>query len=216
MNEVLRLENICLGSPGDRAAIQNLSISLCCGDYKVVSVERGPEESHLLKMIVGELKPQAGSGLLLGYPILNMSSRRRRQLLQQIGIITGVDRAPHESLSQFVALPLRIAGARFSQIERRVRTVLRDLDLTLAAGSPVRSLTGRQRRLAAVAQALIKSPKLILMESRSDEIDRQVIEPLLRKYSLHGGAVLELVEERNSADVTETMVTSHEEAYVPA
>jgi ABC-type ATPase involved in cell division len=216
MNEVLRLEKICFRYSANHPLIDNLSIGLRSGEYKAAANEPGLDESLLLKLIIGELKPSSGSGTLLGYPIFRLSARRKRQLLRQIGIIPRTELVSDETLCHFVALPLQIAGIRSSRVVQKVRSSLAELNLTLLAHQPLNTLTSDQRRLASLAQALIKTPKLVLFDSRRDQFDSMVIEPLLRKYSLYGGAVLEFTPQQEGTTVLSSGRDERAGAYAPA
>ncbi len=172
-----------------------LSLILRSGEFQILPATPGSDAAFLIPLITGEEKLVFGSGTLLGYPLQKMSSRRRRQLLQQTGIL------PHQdfvlegiTLGDFLTFPLRISGMTGSQIGSRVRKALIENELLLQTHQPMYTLTPTQVRLAALAQALIKSPRLVIAELRSDDFDRQVTTQILQKYASHGGAVLAIVD----------------------
>lgn len=93
-------------------------------------------------------------------------------------------------LAEFLSLPLKIAGMSEAQATRRVRSILAEYGLMLQSNRPLATLATNDRRLAMLAQALIKSPALIVGGIRNDEFDQTVVVPALKKYADHGGAVL--------------------------
>ncbi len=193
--EVLRLDNFSYRRTRRDAEAGGLSLALFPGEYRVLAPAPGFDVAHLIPLITGEAKLVSGSGTLLGYPLRKMSARRRRQLLQQTGILPRVDTVIADlTLDEFLALPLRISGMTSGQIENRVRNIVTESGLLFQMRQPMSILTPSQLRLAGVAQALIKAPRLVIAELRNDEFDCQVTAQILQKYSSHGGAVLALID----------------------
>lgn len=199
-NDVLHLDNIVRRESRTATTAAGLSLSLSAGECQFMTVTPGSEAAFLLPIITGEARVLAGTGTLLGYPLVKMSASRRRRLLQQIGIISGPDVVIAKmTLGDFVALPLQIAGKSVVQVDAKVQSLLAELGLTLHTRNQMSALNPSQRRLASLAQAIIKTPRLILAELRDDKFDRQVILPILQRYAEHGGAVLVLVEATSAA-----------------
>ncbi|MGB5105999.1 MAG: hypothetical protein WBP29_04300 [Candidatus Zixiibacteriota bacterium] len=188
MNEVLRLENISIEFGRHSTEIVPGNISLLAGKMTVLELVLEPAVTQI---IMGDCKILSGSGTLLGYPLVGLSSRRRRELLRKIGFISASDLLIDDmNLHDFLELPLAIAGLSRSQRSRRIRVTLAELGLTLQGSRPLNELDTSGRRLASVAQALIKSPAVIIGEIRPDDFDQGIVVPMLKKYILHGGSVL--------------------------
>ena len=198
-DEVLRLDNLSCRKKRLNATTSGISLSVSAGEYKTIVAETGADSADLLPLITGEIKVISGSGTLLGYPLQKVSSWRRRQLLQQIGILSRIDPATSDAtVSEFLALPLRIAGVAPSQINSRIRSILNNLELILQTHQPLLALSPAQLRMAALAQALIKSPRLIFAELRNDQFDNQITIPILQRQSTHGAAVLTMSDSEPS------------------
>ncbi len=202
---VLQLESFSCRRTRLDTATAGLSLALRSGEFQFLPTAPGSDATFLIPLITGEEKLVTGTGTLLGYPLQKISARRRRQLLQHTGILPHQDFAPTGiTLGDFLAIPLRISGMAESQIGSRVRKALIENELLLQTHEPMCTLKPSQLRLAALAQALIKSPRLIIAEFRSDDFDRQVTTQILQKYASHGGAVLAMVDNTFSTPTART------------
>jgi ABC-type ATPase involved in cell division len=191
------------------------SVTLRPGQYKACAAEFAFGESLLLRALLGEPQLSAFEGHIFGIPLKGISRSRRRQLLRQIGTIPLKLITPPQCVYEFVALPLQITGLRTSQIDRKVRGMLAELELTVYARHQLNQLEPAKLRLVFLAQALIKAPKLVLFEVPGDESERDLIVPVLQRYAEHGGAVLALYD-RNSAGLSEGISTPAEELVYAA
>jgi cell division transport system ATP-binding protein len=63
-----------------------------------------------------------------------------------------------------VALPLRIAGAAERQVRDNVAELLAWVGLAERADAPVRTLSGGERQLVAIARAIIAGPQLLIAD----------------------------------------------------
>lgn len=195
MNEVLKLDNLSCRKKRIDGTTVGVTITLSAGEYKTIGSESSFGTLDLIPAITGEIEVVSGSGTLLGYPLQRMSAWRRRQLLQQIGILSRIEPAlSNTTLNEFLALPLRIAGVSPGHINSRIRNILIDMELMLHMHQQLLALSPSQLRMATLAQALIKSPRLILAEMRTDEFDSQVTAPILQKHASHGAAVLAMFD----------------------
>ena len=211
--EILRLDKLSCRKNRISDTASGISLSVCAGEYKTITSETGADSADLLPLITGEMKMISGSGSLLGYPLQKRSSSRRRQLLQQIGILSRIDPlVSGVTLNEFLTLPLKIAGVSSGHLNSRVRTILTNLGLLVHMHQQMSSLSPAQLRMAALAQALIKSPRLIIAELRSDQFDDQVVVPILHKQATHGTAVLVIIDTKTSPRHTETS-NYHESEY---
>ncbi len=211
---VLNLANVSCRRTRFETDAPGLSLTLRSGEFQILAAAPDFDSADLIPLITGEKKLASGTGTLLGYPLQKMTSRRRRQLLQQTGLLPQHDFVLEgTTLGDFLTLPLRISGMKESQIGSRVRKALTENELLLQSHEQMSSLTPSQLRLACLAQVLIKSPRLIVAELRSDDFDRQVVMPILRKYASHGGAVLVIIDSAFSLPTASTEISFESEVH---
>jgi len=92
---------------------------------------------------------------------------------------------PHLSVFDNLAFPLKRMGAEPKEIEERVEKMARELGLTALLTRLPRELSGGQQQLLSLGRALIKRPKLLLLDeplSNLDQPKREKAIALLRRH----------------------------------
>ena len=181
---------------GPRLLWEHLDLDVASGEYLAVLGPNGSGKSSLLKVLLGQLRPDAGSVQVLGKPVQGGSS--------QIGYI------PQQRLFS-ADTPLRardvvglgLDGHRWGtggfsrERRRRVDQMLEQVGAQAYAQAPVGLLSGGEQQRLRVAQALMGQPRLLLAD-----------EPLLSLDLHHQEAVSRLIEQhRREAGIGVVLVT---------
>ena len=190
MTAGLRICELTCGYPG-RTVLSNLDLANI-GRGQVLSIV-GPNasgKSTLLKVLAG-FRPYSGEVLLDGSDMadLSRSDRHRR-------VVYLPQTLPNSSsllVYEFVRSACRAFDvANGSDIEAEIQTVFEQLGLTDLAFREVRELSGGQRQLMGLAQALIRRPPLLLLDEPTSALDlRWQIEALtaVRNLALQEDAI---------------------------
>jgi len=151
-------------------ALQSLDLELTCGVIGLLG-PNGAGKTTLLRILATVLPASSGEVQLLGRNPGNPDQRteiRRRlgYLPQEIGF-------PH-GFTVFGFVDYLAVLKEWADSDRRhaeVRRVLDLVDLGALSTKRIRSLSGGQRRRVALAQALIGSPKLLLLDEPTTGLD---------------------------------------------
>ena len=81
---------------------------------------------------------------------------------------------PNMTVYDNIAFPLRNAGLPKSEIDKRVREVAEELGLTRVLNHYPRELSGGQMQRTAIARALVKNPKVLLMDEPFSNLDAAI------------------------------------------
>ena len=108
----------------------------------------------------------------------------------------------HLSAVDNVALPLRIAGARESQIGDHVRELLRWVGLGDQLDALPSTLSGGEQQRVAIARAVINRPDLLVADEPTGNVDDQI-----------GWRLMRLFEELNRLGTT-VIVATHNEVLI--
>jgi len=182
---------------GGRAILSGIDLDIGFGEFIGVLGPNGAGKTTLMRALLGMVVPSAGSLAVLGAAATRGNPA--------IGYMPQTRTSPASRLSgrDFVAcawrgdrwgLPLLDLAAR--------REVSRVLDLVGAAAlatRPLAELSGGERQRLLLAQALLGSPKLLLLD-----------EPLMSLDPHHQGAVVSLVRELASALGLTVLFSAHE------
>ena len=153
-------------------------------------------ETHALRGF--DIHVRDGEYLLDGVSVRGLDDNARSRLRnEKIGFIfQGFNLIPDLNLFQNVEVPLRYRG--FSRAERRQRIdqALTQVGLVSRSKHYPAELSGGQQQRVAIARALAGSPRLLLADEPTGNLDSQMAR-----------SVLELLEEINSRGTTILMVT---------
>ena len=156
-----------------QAVLQDLSLEIPSGAITALLGPNGSGKTTLLRLLLGVLRPGAGTLRLAGRP---QSSYSRRELSQWIGLVPQDEHIPFDfSVLEYVLLgrapylgPLAMPG----ESDYRVA-----LDAVYMAGldglmhRPVPNLSGGERQLAVVARTLAQQPRILLMDEPAAHLD---------------------------------------------
>ena len=172
MNEAVVFEDVAIGFE-DRQVLNGVSFQLPRGETKAVFGAAGSGKSTLLKLALGLLKPDRGQIYTLGQDIVHMKEEDLFALRSRVGIVFQ-ESALFDSLTvrENVAFRLYEEGdVPESQIEERVREVLRFVELEHTLDKFPAELSGGMRRRVAIARAVITQPEVLLYDSPTGGLD---------------------------------------------
>jgi putative ABC transport system ATP-binding protein len=197
LSRVFRTEEI------ETTALRDVSVSV--GDHEFVAVT-GPSgcgKSTLLNILGLLDSPTAGLYRFLGEDVSHLSETRRARLRKaNIGFVFQTFNLIDElTVFENVELPLLYLGLSVSGRRRRVNSVLERMGLVTRRHYFPQQLSGGQQQRTAVARAVVTSPKLILADEPTGNLD-----------SSHGDEVMDLLTELHQDGTTIIMVT-HSAAY---
>jgi ABC-type lipoprotein export system ATPase subunit len=181
---------------GDVAALRGLSLEVAAGEIVSVLGPSGAGKTTLLDLCGGWTRPSSGALNVLGVDLEHASQRRRAQLRRaSIGIVRQhYDRTlPHElTVQEIVSLPLRLIGR---PDQRRVADLLRTAGLAARADARPVELSGGEQQRVAVCAALARSPRLLLADEPTGELDARtstvLVELLLELcHQAHAAALI--------------------------
>jgi lipoprotein-releasing system ATP-binding protein len=168
MGGLLSLRNVSLNfSRGRRHVVQvlsDVSLDVYAGQLVAVLAQRAQGKTTLLRVAAGIDRPVRGEVLFKGEDLCRLSDRRRSALLRrQIGFAEPVGPDIELPVLAHVAVPL-LATRRTRDAYDQARVVLKRVGAAECADQPWMSLADSERALAALAQAIVRQPELLLVD----------------------------------------------------
>ena len=179
-------------------ALRSLDLHVCEGEFVAVTGPSGSGKTTFLN-IAGLLESFTGGTYKLdGEDVSGLSDDARSKLRnQKIGFIfQSFNLIPDLNLFDNVDVPLRYRGMSASERKQRIEDALARVGLGSRMKHYPAELSGGQQHRAAIARALAGSPRLLLADEPTGNLDSQMAR-----------GVLEMLEEINAAGTTIVMVT---------
>jgi multiple sugar transport system ATP-binding protein len=164
----VRLQEVTMRYDGaDGAAVERLSLDVADREFFVLLGPSGCGKSTLLKLIAGLEEPSAGR-VYLGDELVNFVSPTRRNVAM---VFQSYALYPQLNVLDNIAFPLRMRRVRRAERERAARAVAGSLGLEPLLRRSVSQLSGGQRQRVAVARALVRRPRVLLMDEPLSNLD---------------------------------------------
>jgi cell division transport system ATP-binding protein len=172
---IVRFENVGLRYGLGPEVLQDVNFSLDRGSFHFLIGESGAGKSSLLKLIYLAFKPSRGMISLFGRDIATTSREDLPALRRKVGVVFQEFRLlTHLSAFDNVALPLRVAGARESDVQKHVAELLAWVGLKDHMQARPPTLSGGQQQRVSIARAVIARPRLLLADEPTGNIDDEL------------------------------------------
>ena len=179
-------------------ALRSFDLHVKEGEFIAITGPSGSGKTTMLN-IAGLLETFTGGQFRLdGEDVSGLSDDARSRLRnQKIGFIfQSFNLIPDLNLFDNVDVPLRYRGMPANERKRRIEDALERVGLASRMRHFPAELSGGQQQRAAIARALAGSPRLLLADEPTGNLDSQMAR-----------SVLELIEDINSQGTTIIMVT---------
>jgi phospholipid/cholesterol/gamma-HCH transport system ATP-binding protein len=156
----------------EKVVLDGISFKLAHGETKALFGVAGSGKSTLLKLAMGLMRPDSGRIFVLGEEVSSMTEQQLFELRRRVGIVFQ-ESALFDSLkvSENVAFRMTEEGTPAEEIERRVREVLRFVELERTYDMRPDELSGGMRRRVAIARAIVTEPEVLLYDSPTGGLD---------------------------------------------
>jgi ABC-2 type transport system ATP-binding protein len=173
---VVRTEGLTKRYPGGLLAVDHLGLEVHEGDLFGFLGPNGAGKSTTIRMMLGLVFPTAGTVEVLGQPI----PRHSEDVLSEVGaLVEGPGFYPHLSgrrnLTLFDAAGRN--GVRATRT-RRIDDVLERVGLADVGRRPVRAYSMGMRQRLGLAAALLRHPRLLILDEPTNGLDPQGIHEL--------------------------------------
>jgi putative ABC transport system ATP-binding protein len=183
-----------------QVVLENAELAVLRGESVAVLGRSGSGKSTLLKLIGGLDTPDSGAILHDGRDLSAMADdERTRFRRQQLGFVFQFfNLVPTLTVAENVGLPLALNRYSTDAAEARIESLLADLGLRTVDSRYPDELSGGEQQRVAIARALAHSPKLILADEPTGNLDHET-----------AASVLALLSATCRASTTTLLVATH-------
>ncbi|MEE1161795.1 MAG: ABC transporter ATP-binding protein [Acutalibacteraceae bacterium] len=167
------------GTINEKRALNGLNLTLNDGDFVTVIGGNGAGKSTMLNMVAGVYPVDSGSIIIDGTDVTRLPEHKRAKYLGRVFQDPMMGTAADMWIEENMALASRRGQARglkwaISKAEReQFKEMLRELDLGLESrlSAKVGLLSGGQRQALTLLMAVMKKPKLLLLDEHTAALD---------------------------------------------
>jgi cell division transport system ATP-binding protein len=167
---------------GGNLILQDVNFEVHKGEFVYLVGKTGTGKSSLLKTLYGELNLTEGTGTVVGYDLRGMDWKKVPFLRRNLGVIFQdfhllTDRNVHENL-KFV---LKATGWKDEVLmEEKINDVLDKVGLKSKGFKMPFEMSGGEQQRVDIARALLNSPKLILADEPTGNLDPETSDEIMQ------------------------------------
>jgi cell division transport system ATP-binding protein len=180
---VVRFENVGLRYGAGAEVLRNVSLSFEPGSFNFLTGPSGAGKTSLLKLLYLAQRPTRGLISLFGQDVITLKRSALPGMRRRIGVVFQDFRLlNHLTAFENVSLPLRIAGARESEIRGHVQELLAWVGLADRMNATPPTLSGGEQQRLAIARAVIGQPDLLVADEPTGNVDPEMAFRLLHLF----------------------------------
>ena len=169
MAEVI-LKNICKSYDNGFNAVKNVNIDIEDKEFVVLVGPSGCGKSTTLRMIAG-LEDISDGELYIGDKLVNDIDPKDRDIAM---VFQNYALYPHLSVYDNMAFALKLRKMPKDEIDKKVKEAAKILDLGHLLDRKPKALSGGQRQRVALGRAIVRNPKVFLMDEPLSNLDAKL------------------------------------------
>jgi phospholipid/cholesterol/gamma-HCH transport system ATP-binding protein len=171
---LLRFENVNLKFD-DIVALDQISFEMRTGETRVILGAAGSGKTTLLKTALGLIKPDSGRVYLFNQEITKLEENQMFHIRSKVGVLFQEGGLFDSiTIADNVAYPLLNSVSHvtpLAEVDNKVRTALRFVELEHTMEQFPSELSGGMRRRVGIARAVVSEPPLVLYDSPTAGLD---------------------------------------------
>ncbi len=166
----LSLQHICKKYPNGFEAVKDFNLEIADKEFIIFVGPSGCGKSTTLRMVAGLEEISSGT-LKIGDKVMNDVEPKDRDIAM---VFQNYALYPHMTVYDNMAFGLKLRKVPKDQIDKAVRDAARILDLEKLLDRKPKALSGGQRQRVAMGRAIVRNPKVFLMDEPLSNLDAKL------------------------------------------
>jgi cell division transport system ATP-binding protein len=184
-----------------RPAVRDVNLKISEGEFICLVGQSGAGKTTLIKLLTKQELPSHGTIFVAGRNLNDLRNREVPTYRRKIGVVfQDFKLLRQKTVWENVTFALEVCGVGNADIKRRAEKVIDLVNLGRKKGSYPDELSGGERQRVAIARALVHSPKLLIADEPTGNLDPvntwEIIELLYRIH--HRGTTIILATHNRS------------------
>jgi multiple sugar transport system ATP-binding protein len=166
----LSLKSVYKIYPGNVTAVKDFNLEIADKEFIVLVGPSGCGKSTTLRMIAG-LEEISKGEVFIGDKLVNDTPPKDRDIAM---VFQNYALYPHMSVYDNMAFGLKLRKAPKDEIDRKVKEAAEILDISHLLARRPKALSGGQRQRVALGRAIVREPKVFLMDEPLSNLDAKL------------------------------------------
>ena len=210
----LSLTNVCKKYSNGFEAVKNFNLEIADKEFIIFVGPSGCGKSTTLRMIAG-LEDISSGELKIGDRVVNDVEPKDRDIAM---VFQNYALYPHMSVYDNMAFGLKLRKVPKDEIDKMVREAARILDLTALLDRKPKALSGGQRQRVAMGRAIVRNPKVFLMDEPLSNLDAKLrVQMRIEIAKLHqrlGTTIIYVTHDQTEAMTLGTRIVVMKDGFI--
>jgi len=166
----LSLKNICKKYPNGFEAVKDFNLEIADKEFIIFVGPSGCGKSTTLRMVAG-LEDISSGELYIDGKLMNDVEPKDRDIAM---VFQNYALYPHMTVYDNMAFGLKLRKVPKDEIDKKVREAAEILDLSALLDRKPKALSGGQRQRVAMGRAIVRKPKVFLMDEPLSNLDAKL------------------------------------------
>ena len=179
---------------GKKPIFSDINLTINSGEFVFLTGISGAGKSTMFKLLLGIESPSKGRVIFTDYDVHKLPLRKVRFHLRSIGMVfQDYKLLTNKTARDNISIPLKITNTPKSEIDKKIKDLASKLNVENLLPQNVETLSGGEQQLVAIARAAIHSPRIILADEPTANLDQKMalkIFKILEKLNAEGTTVI--------------------------
>ena len=201
---MIEFKNVSKTYKNGTHALYDVNLEIEDGEFAYIIGPTGSGKSTLIKLLDGEEIPTNGHVVVSGVDVGRLKKSKVYLYRRKIGVVfQDYKLLSDKTVFENVAFALEILDVPTEKIRKRVREVLKLVDLSDKANSKPSELSGGQQQRVAIARAIVKKPTILIADEPTGNLDPEMTDEIIT-----------ILEKINTEEKTTVLVVTHDSVMV--
>lgn len=215
---MIELDNVTKVYGKDTVALERANLQVEAGEFVFLVGASGSGKSTVLRLLLKEMEPTAGTVTVNGTKLSNIPRRRIPRHRRNIGcVFQDFKLLPNKTVSENVAYAMEVTGQKRRSIRVKVPEILEIVGLTNKTEKYPNQLSGGEQQRVSIARAFVSQPPILIADEPTGNLDPETsvgIVQLLNRIHRIGTTVLVATHDSHMVDVMQKRVVTLEDGNI--
>jgi cell division transport system ATP-binding protein len=215
---MIRFKNVTKVYGNDTVALERINLEIDPGEFVFLVGASGSGKSTMVRLILKETEPSAGSIFVNGAKLSSVPRRKVPRLRRDIGcVFQDFKLLPNKTAADNVAYAMEVTGQKRRSIRTKVPQILDLVGLSGKVDKYPDQLSGGEQQRVSIARAFVAQPPILVADEPTGNLDPNTsigIMQLLHRINRIGTTVVVATHDREMVDVMRKRVVALEDGHI--